>query len=84
MAMTADYAIPLKGLWRIVSDWTCTPECQTDGDYCEGHAAVLEMVDAVHLPRCLCGTIQLGPVSELWAKCREERRRLRAAVGVDE
>ncbi len=41
------------------------------------HAALLEMVDKIHLPNCLCRRPGGG------AGCHIERRRLRAAVGVD-
>ena len=43
-----------------------------------GHAALLEMVDKIHLPNCLCRRPGGG------AGCHIERRRLRAAVGVSD
>ncbi len=74
--MTADYAEPLKRAWGLVR---CVENmCRTVNkkyDYCEGHAALLEMVDAYHGPLCHCN-------DECYGYCKWQRRRLRAAVGV--
>lgn len=89
--MTPDYAIPLKRAWEATDRVIC--EC----DGClkakqEIHAALLEMVDDHHAPNCGCiRTLEedfLTPgrrvVWEACDECRTERRRLRAAVGVEE
>ena len=73
--MTADYAESLKKAW---DEMGCTQGClhwhkpRVD---CKGHAALLEMVDTyVQRPQTLRHERDL----------KEERRRLRAAVGIKE
>ena len=77
--MTVDYAEPLKRAWGLVR---CVENmCRTVNkkyDYCEGHAALLEMVSKYHMRNCNC----LGNDDSLAQNCLDERRRLRAAVGV--
>ncbi len=73
--MTADYASALKRAWGGTG---CHPICRAwdgDGAYCKGHAALLDMVDeySLRLP---------GPRKRQYTD--KERRRLRAAVGVEE
>ena len=75
--MTADYAEPLKVVWDNI-DCQMADECRDTHQRCNGHTALLEMVNKVHLPNCLCQRPGGG------AGCHIERRRLRAAVGVEE
>ena len=86
--MTADYAEPLKrAWWEVTCDWDCRNTHRGDStlSYCKGHAALLEMVDAVHLPLCMCHPrLGIGESVSADTRCKKERRRLRAAVGVEE
>ena len=83
--MTTDYAEPLKRAWEAC------PLCDGSRDViatdsrkgtaweerCDwvGHAALLEMVGAVHVKGCKCDR-------SFKIKCQNERRRLRASIGV--
>ncbi len=77
----ADYAEPLKRVWKRI---VCNPTCPVQGSnsefYCPGHAALLEMVGGYHLPNCECHLDCKRDDRD----CLEERRRLRAAVEVEE
>ena len=78
--MTADFESWLKKAWE---NMTCPGETCKDmlpeynDKFCEGHAALLRMVDAVHVQGCKCD--RSFPV-----KCQRERRRLRASIGVSD
>ena len=78
--MTADYATTLKKAWEHHScprTMCAAYDDDIPGKYCEGHAALLEMVDGYIDSRS----------RENWSTsnaCAEERRRLRAAVGVND
>ena len=78
-----DYAEPLRVIWgrvRCPAD-TCGAFSWELDEYCKGHAALLEMVDEFHVSHgegCRCDR-----QSTSWA-CKDKRRRLRAAVGVDD
>ena len=81
--VVADYAEPLKRAWEGTD---CHPICRAwdgDGAYCKGHAALLEMVDGHHFPNCKCNCVDALFIQCDDAWCIDERRRLRAAVGVD-
>ena len=107
--MTANYTSPLKRAWGLVR---CVENmCRTVNKkyyYCEGHAALLEMVGGIHVKGCnccehtrfemecdpsdhaypqkfcvVCGNLEkVGHRAD--GRCLEERRRLRAVVGVEE
>ncbi len=77
--MTADYAEPLKRAWdRMASHPLCGEFCRKSP--CLGHAALLEMVEE-YSKRINPDDHPLYLKHEQWGK--EERRRLRAAVGVN-
>ena len=81
MNRPADYATSLKEAWEHHSCPRTMCAAYDDdfpGQYCEGHAALLEMVDAHHLYACTC----IGKMA--CEGCEKERRRLRAAIGIME
>ena len=81
----ADFESSLKRAWKemALGSPCSVVKCKhwhsgLERKWCRGHAALLEMVDKIHLPNCLCRRPGGG------AGCHIERRRLRAAVGVEE
>ena len=83
--MTADYESELKKAWDAMHrNSGCGP--YQSSPMCKGHAALLGMVDAYHIWNCPCarqpprGSNPIPPRN----MCVEERRRLRAAVGVND
>ena len=82
----ADYAEPLKRAWdRIRCNWSCHDYQKVDnsGKYCKGHAALLEMVDEYTRERGRLIDVRFNEHGRGDSFYGEERRRLRAAVGVD-
>jgi len=78
--MTADYESWLKKAWGWIAcdrNFDCRTY-DTECDYCEGHAALLGMVD-VHCEEAACNRHSIDPMES-----HQLRRRLRAAVGVND
>ena len=83
--MTADYAISLKKAWSLMyCPGFCLDYHSSATGYCKGHAALLEMVEAYVDGTCVCVDLAGGSIQRDDGPANEERRRLRAAVGVDE
>ncbi len=80
----ADYASALKVVWDNI-DCQMADECRDTKLRCKGHAALLEMVDDTHIQNCRCDSRPRDgkPFSWVYPLCKIKRRRLRAAVGVD-
>ena len=75
----SDFESPLRKAWvRMSTNYNCSSICtyhNGNGPYCEGHAALLEMVD---------GYVYASHGENGHEECEEERRRLRASVGVSD